>query len=264
MQTPDQKKWANYFFRGLPLNEELGAMMDELVEEFYIPETSCFNYSDCKNSKAYSQLQVLARSMNNFDPLTIEGHEERKAFWINLYNALVMHLVIVEDVGQTILEVKEFFTSYHYQLKGLSVTLDHIEHGILRGNRPNFLRFIRPFRSGNPALQHVLEPDPRIHMALFCASMSCAALKAYHPHNIDQELDIAVCNTLGKLVYIENKKIFLPKCFYWYSKDFGGKKGSLEFVIQHHPDPEIAQFIRENKKKLSIGWQTFDWRLNKI
>ena len=204
-------------------------------------KTSCFDYNACKKSKTYSQLQVLARSLSEFDPLTMETPQERKAFWINLYNALIMHLVIVEDVGKSILEVKEFFTRYQYQLSDLSLTLDQIEHGILRGNRPNYLKFFRPFKKRSTYMKHVLEADPRIHMALFCASMSCAALTAYTPATVDQQLDQTVSKTLKKLVYIENNKIFLPKCFLWYKQDFGGKKRQSGVCCQVSSEPSYCQ-----------------------
>ncbi len=263
MPNPDKKEWTSYFFRGLPLNEELSAMMAEIISEFYDSQCRQFNYSACKNSKAYNQLQLLAQSLNTFDPMTMQTEQERKAFWLNLYNALIIHLVIIEKVDKSILQVKEFFTSFRYQLKGIDVTLDEIEHGILRANSPNYMQVRRPFRKDSPGYTLMLELDPRIHMALFCASMSCADLKAYFPDTIDQELDTTVIKSLEKLVRIEGRKIFLPKCFMWYSNDFGGKEGSLDFVSRYHPDSTLSQFIKNNKNHLKISWLTFDWSLNK-
>ena len=251
--APNQQ--AQYFFRGLPLNEELVGMLNTVIADFYQSETSCFNYQGCKQSKAYNQLQVMARTLSDFDPTLLNTAEEKKAFWINLYNALIMHLVIVENVGKSIMEVKEFFTSYEYQLKGMSLTLDQIEHGILRGNRPNYMRFFRPLRKDHPALPLVLEADPR--------SMSCAALSAYHPHTLDQQLEEATQSCMERLVRIEGKKVLLPKCFLWYKKDFNGKQGSLDFVMRYHPDASIVNYIREHRNHLRIGWLGFDWRLNK-
>jgi hypothetical protein len=69
---------------------------------------------------------------------------ERRAAFINIYNSLIIHGLIVCPSPTSFLSRLTFFTKICYDLGGQVFSLDDIEHGILRGNRatpltPSFL-----------------------------------------------------------------------------------------------------------------------------
>src|SRR4030067_2399726 len=99
---------------------------------------------------------------------------EKIAFWINLYNVIVIHGVIALGIRDSVREVWNFFRGVYYQVGDYSFTPDDIEHGLLRGNRRPPYSLFRRFRGGDPRLNFMVEPlDPRIHFTLVCGSASC-------------------------------------------------------------------------------------------
>lgn len=65
----------------------------------------------------------------------LKTREERIAFWINLYNVIVMHDVIELGIRDSVKEVRSFFTRVQYIIGGTAFSPDDMEHGILMGNR---------------------------------------------------------------------------------------------------------------------------------
>ncbi|MGH7162453.1 MAG: DUF547 domain-containing protein, partial [Planctomycetota bacterium] len=100
------------------------------------------------------------------------GAAKPLAFWIDAYNALTLHRVletIPESGPYSVRDVEGFWTKRTWEVAGRKVTLDLIEHEILRKE----LR------------------DPRIHFAINCASRSCPPL-APVPYAEAADLDQAL------------------------------------------------------------------------
>lgn len=67
---------------------------------------------------------------------------ELTAFFINVYNMLVIHATVARGAPADIAARLSFFSSISYQLGGHEYTADEIEHGVLRGNRPSAYTFL--------------------------------------------------------------------------------------------------------------------------
>src|SRR5262249_56655108 len=89
--------------------------------------------------------------------------EHALAYWINAYNAFVLAAVMEEYPVRSVWKVHDgqFFVRARHRAGGVLLSLNDIEHRILRGR----------FR------------EPRIHFALNCASNGCPPLRpqAYPP-----------------------------------------------------------------------------------
>src|SRR5690606_30049321 len=100
-------------------------------------------------------------SLEKWDPRTLNLNEQH-AYWINLYNSLTVQVVLDHYPVKSIREIKSgIFTPGPWDLPvtkiaGRSLTLNNIEHDILRAN------------------WH----EPRVHYALNCASLGCPNLAA--------------------------------------------------------------------------------------
>ena len=120
----------------------------------------------------------------------------RKALYINLYNAgMMLNLLRHIEAGKISIESPAFLNlqinqikipggniwngNYTFDLGGQKVTLDDIEHGLLRGGAKGALK---PFK-----VSHL---DPRIHAAVNCAALSCPPLRtqAYTPESVEAML----------------------------------------------------------------------------
>ncbi|MGI9273415.1 MAG: DUF547 domain-containing protein [Endozoicomonas sp.] len=263
MITMNQGGWVSRFHQGKDMAFELESTLSQLTSMFYDTTGNLFDYQGCKDSDTYGSLQILTRSLSEFDPGQLRSMEARKAFWLNLYNTLVLHLVMAEDVVRSIRDRKDFFTGFHYQLKDHAYSLDEIEHGILRANSPGYGRLTRPFKRSHPAYPQTLSGlDPRIHMALFCACPSSARLRIYDPQTVHDQLNEECRHFLHQHVHADDSGLKLPMLFHWYRKDFGDLGGMLDFLVRHHPDKEIVHFIKSVGKNLKFSWHEFDWTLN--
>jgi hypothetical protein len=76
----------------------------------------------------------------------------------------------------------------------------------------------------------VEDVDPRIHFALNCAAESCPPIRSYMPEEIDEQLEVATRSYLESEVVVEGPVARVPRLFKWYSSDFEGRNGVLDFL----------------------------------
>jgi Protein of unknown function, DUF547 len=159
---------------------------------------------------------------------------EAWAFWINLYNALTLQAMMRNKIQKSVLEFPGFFDCCAYQVHAdsleFTLTLNEIEHGVLRGNRA--ILFSAPFAANDPRQDLILPLEPRIHFALNCGAISCPPIRAYQAEQLEAQLELATHSYLQS-VRLEHGVVILPRLLQWYAKDFGNP---LEFVRKYHPD----------------------------
>ncbi len=225
-------------------------------------------YERMKDAEIYREYVDAARNLQRFDPAELTSREEQIAFWINLYNVIVIHGVIELDVKNSVTEVRNFFRRIHYLVGGMKFTPDDIEHGVLRGNRrpPNGL--FRMFGKRDPRMRHAIDPmDSRIHFALVCASSSCPPIELYTAERLDDELDQAGRTFLngGGLTLDKDKRIiYLSRIFQWYASDFGETdEDRLRTLARFMYDPTDRTYLERNAGAVRIEYQNYDWRLNR-
>jgi len=170
----------------------------------------------------------------------LTSREERLSFYINAYNILAIKMVVDHWPLESIKDVGGFFTPVWKigvgHLGGREVTLDEIEH-----------RILRPMG------------EPRIHLAIVCASVSCPDLRAepYTAATLAQQLDEQsrrFLNNTAKGLRVEDGVIRVSKIFDWFEDDFSELGG-------------VELFLRRHRAGLPPGlpWRAdipYDWRLN--
>ncbi len=115
--------------------------MNLLRGAFYDPETRRVAYERMSGSELYTKYVELSYCLRDMSLDDLKTREERIAFWINLYNVIVMHGVIELGIRDSVKEVRSFFTRVQYVIGGTAFSPDDMEHGILGGNKrpPNSL-----------------------------------------------------------------------------------------------------------------------------
>jgi hypothetical protein len=160
-----------------------------------------------------------------------------RAFWLNLYNALTLHAISTAGIRDSVLESLGFFSRYAYRVGEQTLSLNQIEHGILRGNRAALIG-LPPFASRNPRVKWVLPLEPRIHFALNCGAASCPPIRAYVGANLEQQLELATHSYLSECRF-EAGVVWLPRLLSYYPADFGNP---LEFARRYRPNlPAVAR-----------------------
>jgi len=251
-------------------DKEIAARLKQLLGTmqgaFFNTSSGRVDYDTMKASESFGDYLELAASLRSFHPASLKEDDEKKAFWINIYNILIIHGVIEFDIRSSVLEIFNFFGRIVYNIGGQLYTPDDIEHGILRKNSPHPAFLLKPFGALDKRREFMVETfDPRIHFALVCASSSCPPIEFYDANHIDSQLDIAArsfINRRGLEVDRENGVIRLSEIFKWYEKDFGrGKTGVIRYLARFL-DGDTAGYLKENEHKLKIDYLPYNWNLN--
>jgi hypothetical protein len=169
--------------------------------------------------------------------------DERKAFWINAYNAMAIAIVLEHYPVRSIRDIAGAFQSIRKRIGGEMLTLDDIE---------NRLRETR---------------DARIHFAIVCASKSCPPLarKAYRARSLSADLDAQGRAFVGdpskNVIDRADERLALSKIFDWNRKEFERDGGSLAaYVARFAPDAATASWLRTFRKRPEF--LEYDWTLN--
>ncbi|MEO6191250.1 MAG: DUF547 domain-containing protein [Saprospiraceae bacterium] len=189
---------------------------------------------------------ILNQYLNQLErsyPQASWSDNEVKAFWINAYNAYTVKLITlhypvkgIKEIGGSIPFVNSTWDIKFIKINGDMKDLNNIEHGILR----------KKFN------------DPRIHMALVCASKSCPILRkeAYTGERLNEQLDDQARNFLKNSFRnkITSSNAQISMLFKWYKGDFRKMGGVKSFINKY----SVVK-ITDNTK---ISHLKYDWNLN--
>lgn len=182
---------------------------------------------------------------------------EQLAFLINAYNAWTVQLILtaypdlnsIKDLGGFLQSPWE---KAFIPLLGKTVTLDHIEHELIRG-------------SGD-------FNEPRVHFAVNCASVGCPALRneAYVAERLEQQLEAQTALFLADRSrnYLDNDKLYVSPIFKWYREDFDRpwrSSNSLASFLALFSDALELDNARQAALlagKIKIRFTDYDWTLN--
>jgi thiol-disulfide isomerase/thioredoxin len=193
----------------------------------------------------------------SMDELTsiIKTDDDRKAFWINLYNAYTQ--VALKKNPEQYKSRGKFFGSRQFEIAGKKFSLDDIEHGILRRSKIKWSlgHFNKLFPGKTEKVLRVDRLDYRLHFALNCGAKSCPPIAFYKSESINQQLDLATkAYLMGEVEYNkETNMVKLPALLSWFRRDFGGKKKIIELFRQ------LSILPRDRNPK--IEFKDYDWTL---
>jgi hypothetical protein len=184
---------------------------------------------------------------------------QQQAFLINAYNAFTVELILtkypdlksIRDLGSFI---SKPWSRKFFKLFGQDSYLDFIEHEMLR--------------------KEGVYDDPRVHVAVVCASIGCPMLRneAFVAEKLDAQQDDGMKRFLSDRTRnrydAQSKKLEVSKIFDWYGKDFEkGHKGytSVKATMARYADqladkPEDRAAVRD--QKADVAFLDYDWSLN--
>lgn len=196
--------------------------------------------------KTANQTQLLAQL--NTDP-------KRLAFWLNLYNGFTQ--VILKKNPEQYKSRNSFFSSEQIVVAGEKLSLDEIEHGILRRSKTKWSGgYVGKISVSNFEQKFRVDKlDYRIHFALNCGAKSCPPIAFYEPAKINQQLEMAT-KTYLKSESVFNQlanKVEVPATMGWFRADFGGKKGILDLLKKNNIVPQ--------QSNPDIAFKEYDWTL---
>jgi hypothetical protein len=185
----------------------------------------------------------------------LSDDDARTAFWLNTYNAAVQD-DLRDDPARYDSRLR-FFVADRVTVAGRRLSLNDIEHGILRRSKSIFgLGYLpRILQSRFERTHRVAELDARIHFALNCGAASCPPVAAYSRERLDEELTLASRSYLDTEAEYDPEAgvVRVPQLLLWYRGDFGGRTGILDYLRTYGPLPADAA--------PKIRYRAYDWSL---
>jgi hypothetical protein len=225
--------------------------------------TAC-DYAALAASRERGRIAVCLADLESFEPKRVYIPAQT-AFWLNVFNAVVLRDAPELTLFESVREVQSFFERPRLKVGGLAYSLDDIEHGLLRGNVPKFGNLRAPMRRDDPRLAHMpLAYDERMHFAMYSASRSSPAFQVFDGGRLDAQLEEATAEYLRRHVRVEKAGalVVLPRQLYWYADDFGGEQSALEFALARLDEGTVEQVDRR-RGRVKIRYAEFDWTLNR-
>lgn len=185
-------------------------------------------------------------------PVDRLARAEQRAFWINLYNALTVQVVLDHYPVESIRDIRlggslfSFFAGGPWEaelieVEGVALSLNDIEHRILRP----------------------IWRDPRIHYAVNCAALGCPDLlaEAWDPDRLEAQLDAAA------RAYVNHPRgarftgdgLVVSRIYEWYMADFGGTEAGVLAHLREYAEGDLAARLAATD---DIAGYEYDWALN--
>jgi hypothetical protein len=243
------------------------------VLEQYVNDDGRVDYAGLKDNRELLDAYVFALYSLDRNLFEEWSEDEKLTFWINSYNALTLLLIIdrypiessffrsIVFPKNSIRQISGAWDGIMFPVMGSEMTLDDIEHEVIR----------KQF------------DEPRIHMALVCAAISCPTLRnePYYAERLDEQLDDQSRGFLGDEAkfHIDSDKgvVYLSSIFDWYGGDFAGaygtsgkgpalrekygdEKGAVLNFANSYLSEEDQQYLAGETYK--VKYLDYDWTLN--
>jgi len=227
---------------------------------------------DYQSLKAGPQnLEAFLDSVAALSPAAYEAwsKSEKIAFWINVYNASTLKVIVdhypirssffrsLTLPKNSIRQISGAWSKIAFTVMGRKLTLDHIEHSILRRQYD----------------------EPGIHMALVCAARSCPWLRQepYSGSRLQDQLIDQARNFLSQpqnfVLDQGRKEILVSSIFKWYKQDYVPRSGPEIAILGLNPEESavmayISRFLPAGSAlylqqgNCKVKYREYDWTLN--
>ncbi len=251
MAVPEKKLWSRWAI----FDPDATATIDYSGWQSFLDQYVTINLNGVSlvNYKAVTpeDAQKLKQTIVSLARIPIDHYNrnEQLAFWINLYNALTIDIVLDHYPVKSIRQIKLSgwlvpgpWQAKVIQVAGIPLSLNDIENRILR-----------------PIWQ-----DPRIHYAINCATYSCPSLQktAFTGSNIEQLMDAGArqyVNSPRGVTIANGNRLIVSSIYVWYQLDFGGSDAGVIAHLKQYAKPALKRRL-ETINHISEDY--FNWALN--
>ena len=199
-----------------------------------------------KNDRATMDAYIASLATT---PISSYDRSEQLAYWINLYNALTVRVVLDHYPVKSIRDIDTSpglfsdgpWGAVQLTIEGQAVTLNDIEHRILRP----------------------IWRDNRIHYALNCASIGCPNLMpiAFTATNASAMLDSGARTYINspRGARVQNNRLITSQIYEWFDEDFGSSTAGIIAHLRKYAQGELAAKLATIR---TVASYEYDWSLN--
>ena len=225
----------------------------DLLDAYVAADASGVNLVDyaalAANAADAEKLAGYLEYLEGFDPRDY-SRAEQLACWINFYNALTVKVVLdaypvesIRDIHDGMIPLTGPWDDVHAKVAGQDLTLNDIEHGILRP----------------------IWRDKRIHYAVNCAAYGCPHLlaTAFTAANTETLLEVGArdyVNNARGVDVVDDDFIVISSIYDWYVEDFGDTEASVFEHLGQYADEALAAQIKGFDGAIEYD---YDWNLNR-
>ena len=226
-------------------------------------------------AKDTQRLDLYLKQLDSVTRADVDAwsRDKQLAFWINAYNAFTLRVILdyypintwtfkgLVVPRNSIIQIPGVWKKLEWAVAGQSLTLDHIEHGLIR---PTF-------------------KEPRIHFAIVCASIGCPDLRSEAitydqlEHQLEDQTRAYLSNTTkGVRMDFEKGRVSVSKLFKWFNEDFdvmapsgfkaGGRskkeRNALNFIARYLRSPRGWELLQS--ADTDFDFLSYDWSLNEL
>jgi hypothetical protein len=225
---------------------------DQLLKQTVAPKTiagvklTAVNYKKIKSDPVFAEIITELEKASLSD---LKSRQEKLSFWINVYNILAVKMIVDHHPIKSIKKAGGIFKSVWKLpigvVAGKQRSLHEVEHEILRKM-----------------------DEPRIHVAIVCASVSCPDLRpsAFTADQLDSQLDEQMKSFLanpGKGLRFDpgKKKVTISKIFDWFEDDFESRGGVLKVLSQYVGAADGKALLN---RELKVSYLKYNWDVNEL
>ncbi|KAI5079505.1 hypothetical protein GOP47_0004984 [Adiantum capillus-veneris] len=115
-----------------------------IIDSYVSDDGKRVDYQSISMSEEFRRYVKMTELLHRFDPSTL-SQEEKLAFFINLYNIMTIHAIIILGHPTGPLDRRRLFGDFQYLVGGYPYSLSAIQNGVLRGNQRPPYQLIKPF-----------------------------------------------------------------------------------------------------------------------
>jgi hypothetical protein len=195
--------------------------------------------------------RTYLKQLGGAQPEKLETDDARLALLCNAYNAFVINGVIVHEIRDSVNNYIQddtgFFDIPEHIFANQTVSLNTIEHEMIRGEFD----------------------EPRIHVALVCAAVSCPSLRAeaFEGERLDAQLEDQArqfANNPKHVAYDgDANTVRLSRILSWYGEDWDNHGGYLAWLAERVTDPTLKEaLLKADEGEVEEVFNEYDWTLN--
>jgi hypothetical protein len=235
----------------------------------YVDDEGMVDYKRLKANRR--PLDRFVRSLGRLDRATYRGwtEDQKVAFLTNAYNAITLKIIIdnypikagwfgsLRWPKNSIRQIDGVFDGIEHRVMGPKMTLDDIEHETLR----------KEFT------------EPRIHLTLVCAAMSCPRLldEPYVGHRLDEQFKLQARDFVRQednfRIDRGDDRVGISSIFKWFGEDFipthrtethfthlSKKKSAVLNYLKDHVSDRDRRYLLGGD--YDVKYIDYDWSLN--
>lgn len=249
------------------VSQRLSKLMSAILESYASDDRQHLDYVAISNSEEFRRYVNLVQDLQRLNIMALSP-DEKLAFFLNLFNAMVIHAAIRIGHPGGVVDRRSFNSDFLYIIGGHHYSLNDIRNGILRANRRAPYSLVKPFGGGDRRLEMALpKMNPLIHFGLCNGTRSSPTVRFFTPKAIESELRHAAREFFQKdgiEVNLAKRTVYLTRIIKWFDMDFGQEKEMLRWIMKYLDATKagLLTHLLADGGSVNVVYQKYDWSSN--